>query len=227
MTQIILDIETLPGDESLREEIAETIKAPATMSKSETIEAWHNGEGKYAGEKNRLIDEQFRKTSFDGAVGRIAVIGFATMGGEPVVIADDDEKNLLEMFFEQVMLNCQQKMHFSEPFFIGHNISNFDLKFIFHRCVVNNVKPPFKLHNNGRHGTDFYDTMIGWSGHSRDKWISMDKLCKALGIEGKGDMDGSMVYDEWMAGNAGKVAAYCADDVRKTRQIYQRMTFGG
>ena len=55
--------------------------------------------------------------------------------------------------------------------------------------------------------------------------IKLDALCKALGIEGKpDDIDGSKVWDFVKAGEHQKVCDYCADDVRKTREIYQRMT---
>jgi hypothetical protein len=32
-------------------------------------------------------------------------------------------------------------------------------------------------------------------------------------------MDGSMVYDAWLAGEHAKITAYCADDVAKVRTI--------
>ncbi|MEG7651992.1 hypothetical protein U2441_15755, partial [Listeria monocytogenes] len=47
------------------------------MSKTETIAAWHAGEGAYAGVKSALIEDTYRKTSFDGAKGEIISIAFA------------------------------------------------------------------------------------------------------------------------------------------------------
>jgi len=44
-----------------------------------------------------------------------------------------------------------------------------------------------------------------------------------LGITGKGDMDGSKVYDEWQA-NPQKVIEYCADDVRMVSELHKRLT---
>ena len=52
----------------------------------------------------------------------------------------------------------------------------------------------------------------------------MDKLCKAFGIQGKGDFDGSMVAETWKT-DKQKVIDYCADDVARTIQIYNRITF--
>lgn len=50
-----IDIETIPQQPEAKTKavIAENIKAPAQMKKPETISAWHNGEGSYAGKDNR------------------------------------------------------------------------------------------------------------------------------------------------------------------------------
>ena len=55
----------------------------------------------------------------------------------------------------------------------------------------------------------------------------MDKLCKAFGIKGKEGFDGSMVNNEWVNGDRSKVIEYCKDDVRRTIEIYNRITFLG
>jgi len=68
------------------------------------------------------------------------------------------------------------------------------------------------------------DTMLMWS-PDREKRVGMDKLCKAFGIPGKGDFDGSMVADEWENGSKDKVISYCRDDVLRTREIFKRLTF--
>ena len=81
---VFFDIETKPGQPEglLKQKIAETIKAPGVMKKQETIDAWHNGDGKYAGEKDAEIDSVYRKTSFDGAIGQIINIAWAVNDDE-------------------------------------------------------------------------------------------------------------------------------------------------
>ena len=66
-----------------------------------------------------------------------------------------------------------------------------------------------------------YDTMLKWDAK---KSISMDKLARVLGIEGKGDIDGSMVWDMYKRGEYQQIADYCADDVNIVQSIYSRMT---
>lgn len=78
---IYLDIETIPGQRpGLRDEIAATITPPGNISKPETIAAWE------AEKKPDLVEEAYRKTSFDGGVGHVVSIAFAIDDGEPTGI---------------------------------------------------------------------------------------------------------------------------------------------
>jgi DNA polymerase elongation subunit (family B) len=111
------------------------------------------------------------------------------------------------------------------PYFIGHYIAGFDLKFIMHRAMILGVKPPFPINFNGRHRSDFFCTMQEWAGY-RDT-VSLDNLCKYFGIEGKGDVDGSMVWDMVLAREFDKLDEYVRDDVAKVKRVYRKQTFGG
>ena len=134
---------------------------------------------------------------------------------------DEREDVILTIFFSELRSDLLNKR---KPFFIGHYISGFDLKFLFQRAVINNIDPGFDLRQDAKHGSQIYDTMLAWAGYG-DK-ISQDNLCKALGIKGKpDDIDGSKVWDFVKAGDVEKVAAYNKDDVKKVREIYKRMNF--
>ena len=66
--------------------------------------------------------------------------------------------------------------------------------------------------------------MPAWAGAGNR--ISLDKLCKALGLPGKADdIDGSKVWDFVKAGRIAEVAEYCKDDVRKARACHERIVF--
>jgi hypothetical protein len=65
--------------------------------------------------------------------------------------------------------------------------------------------------------------MESWCEHGEK--ISMDSLAKCLGMEGKGDIDGSMVCDLWLDGKYQTIADYNLSDVRKTAEIHKRLTF--
>jgi predicted PolB exonuclease-like 3'-5' exonuclease len=55
--------------------------------------------------------------------------------------------------------------------------------------------------------------------------ISLDRLCKVLGLPGKDDMTGADVWPYVQAGRLDEVAEYCRQDVRRVREIFQRMNF--
>jgi hypothetical protein len=113
---------------------------------------------------------------------------------------------------------------------VGHNIINFDLPFIFQRCLVNNiaVKPFIDLSEFNVRGV--YDTMRGWWLGSRNR-VALDDVAWALGIESSktGEVEGSKVFDLYQAGKLAEIREYNLNDVRVTRKVYERMVtcFGG
>ncbi len=224
---ITFDIETLPTrDADVIASIADGIKAPATHKKPETIAAW------LAENKEAAIAEAVAKTSFDGLYGSIACICYQFDDGEVFHVSAgyDGEACMLDTFFKdiyaQTMVTHNVGVSFVPMTFCGHNIAGFDLPFLKHRSIINNVKPPeslLKAMSAKPWDACIADTMLMWSSDSQ-KRASMDKLCKAFGIPGKGDFDGSMVADTWPT-DPQKVIDYCKDDVTRTRQMYKRITF--
>jgi DNA polymerase elongation subunit (family B) len=113
---------------------------------------------------------------------------------------------------------------------VGHNIINFDLPFVFQRCLVNNitVKPFVDLSEFRVAGV--YDTMRGWWLGGRNR-VALDDIAWALGIESSktGEVEGSKVFELYQAGKLAEIREYNLNDVRVTRKVYERMVacFGG
>lgn len=217
MINVFIDIETLP-DQSEGAKDSIEVKAPAQYKKQESINKWIADNG------DQYKDEQWRKTSFNGAKGQICVIGVSVETSDGY--SSNGAFSALEMT-EGQMLNAfwswLGKLVKSHQWrFVAHN-AKFDLPFLFHRSVINQVKP-LRYNPHGRHGQHHYCTMESWAGFGQR--ISMDNLASALGIEGKGDMDGSKVYDNWLE-DPQRVIYYCLDDVRMLEQIYNRLEFVG
>lgn len=212
---IYLDIETIPTQRAdLQAYVCNNLKPPANYKNEETIAKWL--------EENR--DEAIHKTALDGAFGEIVVMGVA-INDEPSVRfyredwqSTDREADILARFNAFLRENADKCR--TAPVFIGHNITKFDDRFIFQRSVINGVKPYYTA---GRQNT--YDTMTEWAGYGGT--VSLDKLCKVLGIEQKGEIDGSKVWQYVQAGKISEVAEYCAKDVERVRQVYKRMNFMG
>jgi 3'-5' exonuclease len=214
---IFLDIETIPAQNyAVRGAIAETVKPPAAMSKADTIAKWE------AESKPQAVQDAIAKTSLDPALGHICTIAWAEGDGEIRVAHASDvesEAAILAMFFDNV--STQHRVTWC-----GHYISGFDLRFILCRAVVLGVKIPQCIPRDVKPwGDRLFDTMTAWAG-PRDT-ISMDKLCQALGIEGKGDFSGKDVADAWSRGEHDRIAQYCKDDVRRTREVWRKFQAAG
>ena len=218
---IYLDLETLPSaDPAVRDQLAARIKPPAAMKKADTIAAWE------ANEKPALIEEAVSKTSFDGTYGSVCVIGIAFDDREPATLSaslGDSERDILRALMAAIDAACTST---SRPVFVGHNLHAFDLPFLWKRCVINRVKPsPWIPFGVKPWSERLADTMLMWDDR-RDKSISLDALCRVLGVDTpKGDMDGSKVAAAWAEGRYADVAAYCMADVAATRECYKRMRF--
>jgi 3'-5' exonuclease len=249
IAQLYLDIETIPAQrpdvlaeicESHMAELDAALNAithPANYKDPVKIEEWNAtvrqekvAALKDAHEKN--VEEAYRKTGLDGSFGHIACVSFAYLDSEPEKLWTADwqdpsyERDLLMGLEDLLNDHIPTNMHRAVQV-VGHNVAGFDLRFLVQRSIITGVRPhpiinaaaqakPWELDR-------VYDTMIQWAGVG--KTVSLDKLCKALGMPGKGDLDGSKVWDAIKNGRIAEVAEYCADDVRKVRAVHQRMTF--
>lgn len=219
MTNLYLDIETIPSQSpAVHAKIAEGVTPPGNISKAETIEAWIKEK------KPDLVKEAIAKTSFDGATGHVCCIGWAFDDGEvrsDIIKTVGDEAYLLNacmLFIEQEAA----KHSFGSPTLIGHNVINFDIRFLWQRAIILGVRMPAWFPRDPKPWSgEVFDTMTAFAGARN--MIGMDRLCEALGMGGKGEIDGSMVARMWADGKYQEIADYCAADVERTRSIHRRM----
>lgn len=213
---LTFDIETLPCvDSDVIERLKNAIKPPATFKKQESIDKW------YAENLESEVDNVINKTSLDGAYGRIACIGFAYNDNE-VLCTDHDqsESEVIQEFYDYLYDLPVNTL------FCGHYITGFDLPFLKHRSIINGIEPPsciLKAMNAKPWDDCIADTKLMWA-QDKSRQLSLDTMCFVLGIDGKGDFDGSMVAETWLK-DPLKVIEYCKNDVRITREVYKRLTF--
>jgi predicted PolB exonuclease-like 3'-5' exonuclease len=218
MKPFYFDIETIPAqDPAIRAELRAAVTAPAKYSKPESIAEWLKENRDAEG------DAQWLKTSFDGGVGQCVCIGFAIGDGpaHSYVVSNltrDDEKTVLQDFFCALTDAGHVQL-------IGHNIAGFDIPFLWKRAMVLGVKPPFNFPRNPKPWSELIcDTMTLWDANQKAGG-SMDRLCRLMGIPGKGEFGGADVWPAIERGEFDRVAAYCRDDVERTRAMHRRMTF--
>lgn len=205
-TKVFIDIETLPAqDVATQARIVANLKAPANYKKPEAIEKWLS--------ENK--EDAIRKTSFSALHGSILCIGITLDDEEPVVL-HGDEVSILKEF--GCLLNGVEN-----PVFIGHNVREFDIKFIIQRQMINGLRPLF-THIEPYYQRPIQDTMEIFCVNPRDR-VSLDNLCYALNVETpKGSIDGSKVYDYWLDGKHQEIYDYCKSDVIAMRECYYKLT---
>jgi predicted PolB exonuclease-like 3'-5' exonuclease len=166
------------------------------------------------------IDEAeiIKKLSLSAATAKIICLGYAI---EPsltntVDVLEGEETDIIKNFW---------KLAADSNLFVGHNILDFDLRFIYQRSVIHQIKPSRDIPFSRFRNAPIYDTMHEWSKWGREH-TSLDALAKALGIPSpKENLDGSKVYPYYRAGKLGEIIAYCKRDVDSVRQIYHRLIF--
>lgn len=217
MTYLYLDIESIPAQTQLaKDRIAATVKPPSQMKKADTIAAWEK-DG-----KEQAVIEAIDKTSFDGGLGHVCCIGWAFDDQEvesESVLDISEEKTRLETFFRAV---SEEHPLWEKVTVVGHYISGFDIRFLTQRAIVLGIRlPNWWPHEAKPWGNEIFDTMVKWAGAKGT--ISLDNLCFALGIEGKVDVDGSMVAKMFENGKHEAISQYCRSDVEKVRLVHKKM----
>jgi len=213
MVQLFFDIETLPqGDYPDRDEV----KIPKNITKLETIENYID----------RNIEDTFRKRALVPHEGRIFCIGgilcVADKEDMPFMITGVDNNVVINNFWELITTQLVKKdWHNIE--FIGHNIMDFDMPFIF----LNTLKYAKKFSSIvPSKGHRMVDTMREFSYHAygSNAYIKLETACKFFDIDVKStDLDGSKVYDYYLDGRTDEIKEYCMEDVRAVKKLYHKM----
>lgn len=228
--QIFLDIETAPTEDAdTIAAIRGGIRPPANYKKPETIAVWRETEGEAA------ALEAIARTALDGGAGQVIAVGLALDNDAPPLVltrtTDETEADLLRRFFEVVenwtaggaVTSAEGRTIWPDaPYFIAHNAA-FDLGFLWRRCIVHGLRPPFALPGpNARTGKDYGCTMQAWAGY-RDR-ISLKALCRALALpDPKAEGDGAQAWQWWKDGDCERMATYCAGEVEAVRAIWHRL----
>lgn len=206
--KLFLDIETIPAGDESHEKLRVLYEKKLAR-----------GGGTQPGGKDGESFEDFvSKTSFDGAFGRILCIGYA-VDDQPAdnFYNEGNERKTLEQFWD-LARTC--------GLFIGHNVMDFDLRFIYQRSMVLGVKPSVDLNFARYRNFPIFDTMREWTKWSMGN-VGLEALAFALDIpspKGEG-IDGSQVFEFYKNGKIKDILEYCKRDVDTTRAVYKKMTF--
>ena len=203
---LYIDIETLPCVDPAD---APPGKAPSNYKDPEKIAAYI---AEHAAEAHRA-------TALDPYAGRILAIGYALDDEDPQVLYGEDEQALL-VGLETVIRRVDPHPYY----LVGHNLEGFDLRWLYLRAAryrLPHLQRRLPWHPYQR--AYRIDTMLLAGGPSRER-VSLARLARYFGLGSKAEgLDGSAVYDAYLAGEHARIQRYCAADVELTRDIHDRL----
>lgn len=203
MREVVLDIETAPCDKAQWDELVRRVPSLGKNALDRTALDWSFGHIVCVG------------LSIAGRPGAAGFVGTEAAAAPPQEIcwAGADEAELLANFWKTIT---------PDDVLIGHNLLGFDLPYIMGRSVIARVKPSRRIDLRRYRPDTVYDTMQVWCGWEAGKYPKLDTLAAIMGFAGKTG-SGAEVAGWVAAGEWEKIKAYCMDDVRLTRSVYQRM----
>jgi hypothetical protein len=231
------DMETIPDQRpGAFERYLDQVSPPGNYKKQETIDAWmlENAEA--------IALQDYCKTGLNGLHGEICSIAFAIEDRDIIAVTRgldgiETEWDLLDSFWNSLtnlvrsVTKAREHADWAKLEWIGHNIIDFDLRFLKQRSIVNGIKPPFLVPADARHGGGWvFDTMKEWCGsYGSNRYVKQDELVEVLGIVVPDtiaqDIDGGMVWDLFKAGEYETIGEYNKLDVHKVREIHRRMCY--
>lgn len=199
--KMYLDIETIQADEKQREDLIDIYERKSAKAKN-TIGSF---------------EDFLETTNFDGSFGRICCFSYAIDDGPAVSLQGDEKKMLQDFWAVAAKVNL----------FVGFNLIDFDMRFIYQRSIILGVKPTQELNFARYRNSPMYDVMKEWSKWETRNNISLHALSKALGLKSskEGDIEGKDVAQAYRDGRIKEICMYCEADVELTRQIYKRMIY--
>ena len=160
------------------------------------------------------------KAAPNAEYGKVLAIGIkfekgTIYGEEKMETLLGEERNIIVTFW----LYALESYNKGGEIWIGHNSNTFDLPFLLRRSMILGVKVPKQLTPSPRYwpGDFWIDLMDLWKAGDYRATISLDRFCKASGLEGK---NGS---GKWFAQllEEDKEAAikYLENDIEITAQL--------
>jgi hypothetical protein len=201
---VFFDIETAPLPEEEVVKFMPEFSAPSNYKDQAKIDEYIKGR------KAEWLD----RAALSPLTGKVCAIG-VEQNGEVTLHLDDDEQMLLTKFWRQWASDRGLYTNY-----VGFNITQFDIPFLIRRSWKLGIPIPFELHGNRFWELGFVDVMNLWQCGDRKETISLDSLCKFLGVGAK---NGSgEFFHKLLKEDPEKAKEYLTNDLRLIRRCYER-----
>jgi hypothetical protein len=237
MTDITLDIETIPGD--VPKALEERLFAGLAMPEISAPAGWKD-EGKIRShiaakteeaaakleDKKREIRSEYALSPLTGRVACIVcLIQSPAMGRlEPLVLRwlDVSEEKLLARFWSDIRDQIRKWGGNLVARWITFNGKDFDVPFLRVRSAVNRITPAVSIDTrrfDWRYHFDVRELLTNFGKNQKGK---LDDWCEVFGVGSKSS-SGENVSKLWTEGKFDELLDYCEQDVRLTNQLAQRL----
>ncbi|MCK5019847.1 MAG: hypothetical protein KAS32_22500 [Candidatus Peribacteraceae bacterium] len=223
LNYLYVDIETKPAGEpnfellKTREELEKGCPKSYSGNKKEE---WINNK---LDSQVEDMNKEHRKGSLISTKAEIICIGMAYNNEEPIIIKyNKNQKHMLEEMLAWIE-GIAKQYRFSMVW-VGKNVVKFDIRMIWHRAVKYQIVSLMDLLPVEKWSKRVEDIGEMWDAYQYGIYTKMEDIAKFLDLEGKGDIDGSMVYDLFLEGKLDKIYDYCMNrDIPTTRNIHKML----
>jgi len=217
MNILVFDIETIPDIASARR-----LYRLEGLSDGEVGEVlFSRRRQETAGGSEFLRHHLHRVIAISVLLNTPGKLGVWSLGDE-----DSGEEELVQRFFDGIEKYT--------PLLVSWNGRGFDLPVLHYRALLHGISAPrywetgdgeqgFRWNNylnrfHERH-TDLMDVLAGYENRAT---APLSEIAVMLGLPGKGDMSGEMVWDLYLRGEIGAIRNYCEADVLNTYLVFLR-----
>lgn len=171
--------------------------------------------------KTYLMDKKISKQrrSLDPNYSKIIVICAKLMNQEIKIFEGENEKKMLEDFWNFLNLN-------RDAVIITHNGYGFDIPFLILRSCINNVKIPVNININkwSMERSNHFDTMIFFSQYGSFINPNLEVLGRLHGVEvEKSEIYGADVERLYKEGKRDLIINKCKQDVELLENVFRKL----
>jgi len=173
-------------------------------------------------QEREVIDYLIKKKigrDFHPFFSKMIAVGLQDEGDEPVLIAGENEADILSEFWEKIDM-----IH--PNLIVSFNGMAFDVPFLGLRSISNNVKPSFTIATNKwqMETSNHFDCMHALSMKGNFSWVSLEMACRLLGIEIPSDRVRATRLEElYKAKDWEAIRKRTKQDLKLTEQLFLKI----
>lgn len=171
--------------------------------------------------KSYLMDKKISKESrsFIPIYSKIITIGIKELDKPAEIYADDNEKALLEKFWQIINKNPFSRI-------VTFNGYKFDIPFIIIRSIINEVNMPIHINTNrwSMEKSNHFDVMMFFSQYETFLNPSLEVMGHVLGIPAEyNSISGADIERLYKEGNIDEIKNKCQNDVVLLEEVFKRV----